>query len=93
MFFFKISELFLHFVQDFEGSETILAEEEASEGTADGFVGLIDLFEEYFGGVVVVERLLVGMEVASEVAVPLLDLIVGGVLVKMQHLVWITIHN
>ena len=51
------------------------------------------MFEEYFGGVVVVERLLVGMEVASEVAVPLLDLFVGSVLVKMQHLIWITVHN
>lgn len=59
--------------------ETELLEDEATEGTGDGFVCFIDGLEMLFGHVVVLDGLFVWMEVAAQMDVAVFDLLVGGI--------------
>ena len=81
-----------HLLEDFEGSWAVLAEEESPEGTADGLEGLIYFLEHLFCGLVVLEGLLVWVQVAGEVSIPLLDLLVASILLQVQNLVRVAIH-
>lgn len=60
-FAFELCELCWDFVDDFECGQAVLSEEEAAKWAGDGFVGFVDLFEESFGGLVVLEGLFVGV--------------------------------
>ena len=80
MLFLELFELVGHLLEDFEGSWAVLAEEESPEGAANGLKGLIYFLEHLFGGLVILEGLLVWVQVAGEVSIPLLDLLITGIL-------------
>lgn len=64
-----------------------------AERTGDGFISIVDLFEEFFSGLIVLKGLLIGVEASGEVAIPLLDVLVAGILLQMQDLVGVLAHN
>ena len=45
------------------------------------------------GGLVVLEWLFVRVQVTGQMTVSFLDLLVAGVLLEVQDLVWIAVHN
>lgn len=53
VFYIVLLEWLWHFFEYLECGESKMTEEVPAEGTGDGFVGLIDAFEEAFGGLVI----------------------------------------
>ena len=88
-----ITKLIFHLFKNFKSSYTVLPKEKSAKWTADSFICLIYLFEEKFGLRIVFEGLFVRMKVSGEVPVSFLDFLVSGVLIKMQYLIRITVHN